>query len=96
MQAFIVRKEAKGHGSSRLMECSGALSKGAKVVVLEDTTTTGGSAVQAAQAVHIEGFHLCGILTLVDRQEGASERFEKEGMMFRSVFTLSEIRAHAF
>lgn len=95
LQAFIVRKETKGHGSSKLMECSGALASGARVVVLEDTTTTGGSAVQAAQAVDAEGFHLCGILTLVDRQEGASERFEKEGMIFRSVFTMSEIRAHA-
>ncbi len=95
LHAFIVRKEPKGHGSGSLIEQSGALEPGAPVVVLEDTSTTGGSAIKAVEAVREAGFSVCGVLTLVDREEGAAQRMADQDLDFAAVFSAQEIRRHA-
>ncbi len=95
LHAFIVRKEPKKHGSANLLERSGALRDGATVVVLEDTSTTGGSAMAAVEAVRAAGFAVAGVLTLVDREEGAAERFAEAGLDFAAIVRLDELRGPA-
>ena len=74
VDAFSVRKEAKGHGTKRRIE--GNFSPGMKVVVIEDVITTGGSAVQAIEAVRAEGGDIAGVLAVVDREEGGKAAIE--------------------
>lgn len=90
--AFFVRKKAKEHGERKLVEGlpKGETLTGKNVVVLEDVTTTGGSAVQAAEAVRAEGGNVVLVLSIVDRQEGASETFATAKLPFRALFTASE------
>ena len=92
LHAFIVRKKSKSHGTSRLIEASGGLADGAKVVVLEDVVTTGGSAFAAVEAVRLAGHSVCGVLALVDRREGGRERFAAEGLAFEAVFEVTDLK----
>ena len=92
LHAFIVRKEPKGHGSANLLELSGGLEPGSTVVVLEDTATSGGSSAKAVAAVRDAGFAVCGVLTLVDREEGAAQLMADLELPFERVFTMEEIR----
>lgn len=75
---FCVRKQAKGHGTRRLVERD--LEPGCKVVVVEDVTTTGGSALRAARAVREAGGEVALAITVVDRLEGASAALAAEGL----------------
>ena len=75
LDAFTVRKEAKGHGGGRRIE--GNFRPGDSVVVVEDVITTGGSAIQAIDAVENEGGKVVGVLALVDREEGGKEAIEQ-------------------
>ena len=77
VQAFTVRKEAKGHGTRRRIE--GNFTPGAAVVVTEDVITSGGSALQAIRAVEEEGGTVLGILAVVDREEGGRGAIEAAG-----------------
>ena len=86
VQAIYVRKQQKDHGSKSLIEGAGNLDS-MPVVVLEDVTTTAGSAMFAVQQLWKYGANVLGVLTLVDRQEGAREALEKEGVKLWSVFT---------
>lgn len=78
IQAFSVRKEAKGHGTKRRIE--GNFAPGQPVVVVEDVITTGGSAVQAIEAVEAEGGRVVGVLAVVDREEGGRGAIEGRGI----------------
>jgi orotate phosphoribosyltransferase len=60
------------------------------VVVVEDVTTTGGSAMKAVEAVREAGGNVALVLTMVDREEGASETFKQAGLPFRSLYKASE------
>jgi orotate phosphoribosyltransferase len=91
VHAFIIRKEPKGHGTGQWLEGRKNLPAGSRVVIVEDVTTTGGSSMQAVQRAEEEGLVVLGIVTLVDREEGARENIEKQGQVLRSVFTRSEI-----
>jgi orotate phosphoribosyltransferase len=71
MDAFSVRKEAKGHGTGRVIE--GNFAPGDEVVVVEDVITTGGSAQRAIAAVEAAGGRVIGVLAVVDRGEGGRE-----------------------
>lgn len=71
IRAFTVRKEAKSHGTGRLIE--GPFRSGDSVVVIEDVITTGGSALRAIDAVQKAGATVIGVLTVVDREEGGRE-----------------------
>lgn len=92
MSAFTVRKEPKAHGTGKLVE--GPISSGDRVVVIEDTITTGGSAARAIDAVRQAGAHVVGVLALVDREEGGREHLEALGVRVISLATASAIVAH--
>ncbi|HEX6598832.1 MAG TPA: orotate phosphoribosyltransferase [Gemmatimonadaceae bacterium] len=91
IRAFTVRKEAKAHGTGRLIE--GPFRDGDRVAVVEDVITTGGSALRAVQAVRDAGGHVTGVLALVDREEGGREALEGAGLPVIALARASEIVA---
>jgi orotate phosphoribosyltransferase len=91
VRAFTVRKEAKTHGTGKLIE--GPFREGDKVVVIEDVITTGGSALKAVAAVRAAGGVVLGVLSVVDREEGGREALEAEGLAVESLAGAREIVA---
>ncbi len=89
LHGFVVRKQEKDHGASGLIV--GNLRPGDPAVLVEDVTTTGGSVVRAANLVREFGAHVVLVVSLVDRQQGAAETFEKAGLAFRSILTLDDL-----
>jgi len=85
--AVYVRKEAKDHGSKRLVEGDTMLSPGSALVVLEDVTTTGRSTLAAVDKLRVAGYVVAGIVTLVDRLEGGREAIEAAGLPFIAIYT---------
>ena len=92
LQAFFVRKKVKDHGAKKMIEGlpKGESLRGKNVVVLEDTTTTGGSSMHAVNVLREEGANIVLVLTIVDRLEGAVETFAKEKLAFRALYTADE------
>lgn len=92
IQAFFVRKQPKDHGARLSIEglMPGETLAGKRVVIVEDVTTTGGSAIKAVEAVRAAGAEIAFVLTLVDREEGATEAFAAQGLDFRALFRASE------
>ena len=90
IQAFSVRKRAKRHGTGQRIE--GCFESGARVVVVEDVITTGGSALQACEAVKAEQGTILMVLAAVDRQEGGREAIEQGGYRVESLFGVDEFR----
>ena len=93
LDGFTVRKKAKGHGTGRQIE--GGLPEDARVVIIEDSVTSGGSALQAIEAVRQHGATVAGVLCLVDREEGGRERLDELGLPLVAAFTGSELLATA-
>ena len=91
IRAFTVRKEAKTHGTGKLIE--GPFTPSDQVVIIEDVITTGGSALKAIDAVRNAGATVIGVLSLVDREEGGRERIEAAGYDVRSLARAQEIVA---
>ncbi len=91
--AFIVRKEAKGHGTGRYVEGRENLKPGAKVIVLEDVVTTGGSSLKAIERLRAEGYEPVAVLTVVDREEGGAACFSGAGVPLYSLLTISDLRS---
>lgn len=89
LRGFIVRKEAKGHGTGRQVE--GPVQAGQKIVIVEDVVTSGGSSLKAIQAVRDFGLEVTQVLAIVDRQAGGKEAFQEAGVPFQSLFTLSDL-----
>ncbi|OMC08064.1 orotate phosphoribosyltransferase [Mycolicibacter heraklionensis] len=89
IDAFVVRKSVKTHGMQRLIE--GFDVAGQRVLVVEDTSTTGGSALTAVRAVREAGGQVVGVATVVDRATGAAEAIEAEGVPYRSVLGLVDL-----
>lgn len=89
VRAFTVRKEAKQHGTGRLIE--GPFRTGDRVVVIEDVITTGGSALRAVEAIRAAGGEVLGVLALVDREEGGRDALEGAGLAVRSLALASDI-----
>ena len=92
LQAFIVRKEPKGHGTARWLEGTKTFPENAPVLVVEDVVTTGGSSLKAIQAIREAGFRVQGLLTVVDREEGGASAFQQAGVDFFSLCRLHEVR----
>ncbi|GAC1352067.1 MAG: orotate phosphoribosyltransferase [Polyangiales bacterium] len=90
LDAVYVRKEAKTHGSARILEGDSHLRKGARVVILEDVVTTGGSTLQCAEKIARAGFTVAGVIALVDRDEGGRQAIESAGHLFESIFRRSD------
>ncbi len=92
IQAFFVRKKPKEHGAKLSVEglAPGESLRGKRVVVVEDVTTTGGSAIKAVDAVKDAGGEVAFVFTMVDREEGAAETFRNAGIAFRSLYRAAE------
>jgi orotate phosphoribosyltransferase len=95
IQAFIVRKQPKDHGTLAWIEGAKSFPKGASLVVLEDVVTTGGSSLKAIERLREAGFKVSAVVTVVDRQEGAERVFLDQGVKFFSLCTLAEVRAES-
>jgi orotate phosphoribosyltransferase len=91
VRAFTVRKEAKAHGTGRLIE--GPFRSGDRVAVIEDVITTGGSALRAIDAVRQAGGEVVGVLALVDREEGGREAIEATGAPVIALVRASDVVA---
>ena len=89
LRAFTVRKEAKLHGTGKLIE--GPFQEGDRVAIVEDVITTGGSALRAVDAVRAAGGVIAGVLALVDREEGGREAILSAGLPVISMVTASQI-----
>jgi orotate phosphoribosyltransferase len=87
LRAFIVRKEAKDHGTGRQIE--GGLEPRSRVVVVDDVVTTGGSTLRAIEAVESAGHRIVAVLCLVDREEGGTEKLQR--WPYFALFRRSEI-----
>ncbi len=91
VDAFSVRKNPKEHGTGRGIE--GGLPTDARVIVVEDTMTTGGSALKAVRSVEEHGARVLAVLALIDREEGARERIAARGYAVATVFPGRELLA---
>jgi orotate phosphoribosyltransferase len=89
LDAFVVRKEGKSHGLQRRIE--GPDVAGKRVVAVEDTSTTGGSALTAVEALRAAGAEVLAVAVIVDRDTGAKERIEAEGLPYHFVFGRAEL-----
>ena len=90
INGLIVRKEAKGHGTQAWIE--GPLPKeGTKITVLEDVTTTGGSAIKAVEKLRDAGYVVNRVVTIIDRQDGARESMWETELELRSIFELDDL-----
>lgn len=86
---FFVRKQAKKHGLGRRIE--GGFEAGQSVALVEDTTTTGGSTLEAVDAVEAAGGKAARVLCLVDRGEGAREAFAERGIELEAIFSRADL-----
>ncbi|HEY8831587.1 MAG TPA: orotate phosphoribosyltransferase [Gemmatimonadaceae bacterium] len=91
LRAFTVRKEAKTHGTGKLLE--GPVRAGDHVAIIEDVITTGGSALRAIDAVRSAKAIVTGVLALVDREEGGRQAIEMAGMSVITLATATQIIA---
>lgn len=86
---FIVRKSAKGHGTQKQVE-GPALASGTRVVLVDDVATSGGSLIEAKQALDRLGLQCSQAIVIVDRLEGAAENLAKAGVRLRPIFTIQD------
>ena len=89
--AFIVRKEAKGHGTKNYIEGLNNLPKGCGVCLIEDVVTTGGTLLKVIERVQDQGFWVGQLITVVERQEGGVEELAKAGWTLESIFTKEQL-----
>ena len=89
LAGFFVRKEAKQHGLGKRIE--GAFRAGQRVALVEDTMTTGGSTLEALDAVEAAGGSVARVLCLVDRGEGAADAFAKRGLALEALYTRADL-----
>jgi orotate phosphoribosyltransferase len=87
LPALYVRKATKDHGTKGRVEGTASTHPAAKVVLLEDVVTTGGSSLRAVEALRDSGFEVLGVVALVNRNEGADEAFDEAALPFFSVLT---------
>ncbi len=90
LDVFIVRKEAKGHGTKAPIE--GNVQPGANVVIVEDVVTTGAPTIKAVNAAKEAGFNVLRVIPLIDREEGGAANIEKEtGVKVDPIFTMTDL-----
>jgi orotate phosphoribosyltransferase len=91
LRAFTVRKEAKTHGTGKLIE--GPVHEGERVAIVEDVITTGDSAMRAIAAVRNANIEVAGVLALIDRDEGGRQAIERTGIPVVTLVTAAQILA---
>jgi len=89
--AFIVRKEAKGHGTGNYIEGLKNMPAGCRVALLEDVVTTGGTLLKVIERVESQGFKVGLVITVVERQEGGVKTLADAGYALESIFTREEL-----
>ncbi len=89
LDAFVVRKEGKAHGLQRRIE--GSPVEGRRVLAVEDTSTTGGSVLTAVEALREAGAVVVAVAVIVDRDTGAAERVEAEGLPYRFAVSKADL-----
>lgn len=93
VHGFLIRKQAKGHGTGQYCEGLANVPEGSKVAIVEDTTTTGGSLLTACERASMAGLNVVQCITVVDREEGAAERVAAGGYTLEALTTRSELLA---
>lgn len=91
VHGFLVRKEAKGHGTARFVEGRASLPDGSRVCVVEDTVTTGGSLLKAVERCRAEGLVVVQTLAIVDREEGGADVIRAAGLPFAALVRRAEL-----
>ncbi len=89
LDAFVVRKAGKAHGLQQRIE--GPSIDGRRVLIVEDTSTTGASPLEAATAAREAGAEVVAVATIADRATGAAEKFAEAGLEYRHVFDLADL-----
>ncbi|MFW2331894.1 MAG: orotate phosphoribosyltransferase [Nitrospinota bacterium] len=88
---IIVRKAKKGHGAGKKIE--GAISKDSKIAIVEDVVSTGGSSMEAVNAIRSVGARVIGVVAIVDRDMGAKELFAEANLIYEPIFTIDQFRS---
>lgn len=88
LKGFLIRKEAKGHGTNRFVE--GPVEPGERVVIVDDVVTTGGSALLAAQRIREFGCEVVQAVGIVDRLQGGAAAFAGQDLQLRSLLTIED------
>lgn len=88
LKGFIVRKEAKTHGTGKDVE--GPVQAGDSAIIVEDTVTTGGSSLAAIEKAEAAGLKVRGVIAIVDRLEGGAEAFAQRGVQLRTLLTVRD------
>ena len=91
LHAFLIRKEPKDHGTARVVEGLGNLPEGSPVAIVEDTTTTGASLLKAVDRAREAGLDVVQCLTVVEREEGATEALAAAGLRLVPLTTRSQL-----
>lgn len=89
LKGFLVRKEAKGHGTGQLVE--GPVGRGMTVAIVDDVATTGGSSLKAVDAAEAAGCRVACVIAMLDRLEGAAAAFEARGLDFYALATVRDL-----
>lgn len=89
IDAFVVRKETKAHGMQKQIE--GPPVTGRRVLAVEDTSTTGGSVLQAVDALIAAGATVIGVATVIDRATGAAQAIAARGLAYRYLLDLADL-----
>jgi orotate phosphoribosyltransferase len=89
LRGFLVRKQSKSHGTGNLIE--GPLEPGSTVAIVDDVATTGGSSIQAVEAVEAIGCKVALVIVVLDRLEGAGVTFASRGLPFHSLLTIRDL-----
>jgi len=88
LKGFLVRKEAKGHGTQRFIE--GPVASGDRVTIVEDVVTTGGSSLQAIERAEAFGLKVEQVIAIIDRLEGGEAAFSARGYTLRGLLTIRD------
>ncbi|MCB9846141.1 MAG: orotate phosphoribosyltransferase [Phycisphaeraceae bacterium] len=89
LPCVFVRNQKKGYGTAKQLE--GDLHEGDRVVLLEDVATTGGQALEAVGVIRAQSADVAAVIAAIDRQEGARENIERDGIRFEALFTKSDL-----
>jgi len=95
LDAVYVRKSTKQHGTRKMLEGADRLGPSAKLVIVEDTVTTGGSTLRAIQAVRDAGFEVAGVIAVVDRLEGGAAAIRDAGVPFSTLYDRTDFTGDA-
>jgi orotate phosphoribosyltransferase len=89
LRGFLVRKQAKNHGTGNLIE--GPLEPGSTLAIVDDVATTGASSLQAVEAVQAIGCKVAVVIAVLDRLEGAAAAFAARGLPFQPLITIRDL-----